>query len=382
MTSCVNNCSNIRLLNNNEISDNKYLVCQKTKLADEFFKKFISDLENNSAGTTMQQTAEGLSGFNFVCTTVEGDHTTHFFLKILKREDESLQEVSGNTIVKNFGLLTPDCCRVSYRVDRKMGEVILKQIHHDKPESGLEGYSINIMDKVEGISFKQFFQTGKYREVMDWSKIQQEMGETAILDLFMGNYDRFFTLAGSHPVGKSNLGNAMLGKLSSHSSSEKLSLILIDNQPYREILKVETDCNKKIEQMMDGKPLASLSPLRRKRIMLLQQESNQSYIPQLIKNANLALKKVLDGSGKEKFILAVKEGVMYGIRDNIDISNQEYDVKGFNRYRECFEKNIAIGVERGISKLKKRSQHLLDTKLGEKLSKGFQLLMEKNKELF
>lgn len=344
---------------------------------DRFFERFVESLENTTPGTTIIKTAQGATEHCFRCTLREGPENKHFFIKLFRSENKASHEAVGNLIAENLGVRVPKCVKLRTKVDRRIEQLILEQIPphtlRGLKTNSLQNRSILMMQSVVGLDFKELFLTERYLEIEDWTEIHRELGEAAVLDLFMGNCDRFFALMGSRITPTVNYGNVMLGHLPGSVGSSKP--IFIDNAPYPNILTLTAfSLEDKVRELEQAKLPSSRKVAK---IALLRERfKEKQYTPELVYNLNGLFTKVLNGEQREVFISTIRAGLIHMARRNLPES-ERLDPKFYKR----IEENLAIGVEEGLRKiLASRGDLLPPGAEKSNLARGFLLLIQKNRE--
>lgn len=347
---------------------------EEIRIVDNLFQSFVASLKNKEPGTSIIKTSEGKNAYTFQCSLAEGDKTSFFVTKVLKNARQVAHELAGNYYVGQFSLNAPSSNQYSETLNREEASLIVKQAELKASEQELSGYSLLCMEKIQGMSLAQFFLTGKYQEVKDWASIQEQFGEIAVLDLFMGNLDRFFGVQGRNFIPKVNFGNVMLTE-----NLDTIQVTFIDNPPIQEIVNINS---LSVEEKVNEIKNLQLPPrIKQRKIQELQSQGTQ-FTPEIVNSLNKLFEGVLYDKGKRKtFSDAIIKGLEQQVIDCLHKEDKREAFHHLSHYLTNLEVNIERGIEKGLQRMKAGFSINLQEELLTHLSPAFLLLIEKNNKI-
>lgn len=344
---------------------------EEIRFVDNLFQSFLASLKNKEPGTSIIKTSEGKNAYTFQCSLSEGDKTYFFVTKVLKNARQVAHELAGNTYVEQFSLNSPSSNQYSQTLNREEASLIVKEAELKTSQQELSGYSLLCMEKIQGKSLAQFFLTGKYQEIKDWTSIQEQFGEIAVLDLFMGNLDRFFGVQGRNFIPKVNFGNVMLTE-----NLDTIQVTFIDNPPIQEIVNISS---LSVEEKVNEIKSLQLPPrIKQRKIQELESQGTQ-FTPEIVNSLNKLFQGVLcDKEKKKTFSDAIIKGLEQQVIDCLHKEDKREALSHLSHYLTNLEVNIERGIEKGLQRIKEGFSINLQEEILTQLSPAFLLLIEKN----
>lgn len=372
---------------------------KKTYKTSELFNLILTPPKNSTP--TIVPMILGASSITLDYTNVNNYQVTRLVIKILKNQTETLHEAVGNAYVKRFGLQSPDCV---IHLEENVHQVKQDSNNSSSSSSSSNNTScsnpsrgsteassvksfpeisslkslckrlILIMEHTNGVTLTEAFSREDIlSKIKDWKSIHKQFGMIAILDLFMGNFDRLFGMRGLNFDRHINFGNIMIDhhKLSLVNNHK---LLFIDNPTCPAVIKLKEPFDREREiQKVENLKMAPY--LKKRKIESLKKIS--CY--QLVNNVSLLFEKVIKNQKKERkdFINVIAEEFETLMQQTEQVTSTCKD-----QYKQHLRENILSGMQEGIKRLKNQfSKDFLPESLEKKLSHGFLSLMEKNKKI-
>lgn len=363
--------NSIKLITHSTPQNQTVFYSKEIRAVDNLFQSFIASLKNKEPGTSIIKTSEGRNAYTFQCSLAEGNKTSFFVIKVLKNARQVAHELAGNIYIEQFSLNSPSSNQYSQTLNPEEANLIVKEAELKTSGQELSGYSLLCMEKIQGMSLAQFFLTGKYQEIKDWTSIQEQFGKIAVLDLFIGNLDRFFGVQGRNFIPKVNFGNVMLTE-----NLDTIQVTFIDNPPIQEIVNINS---LSVEEKVNEIKSLQLPPrIKQRKIQELESQGTQ-FTPEIVNSLNKLFQGVLyDKEKKKTFSDAIIKGLEHQVIDCLHKEDKREALSCLSHYLTNLEVNIERGIEKGLQRIKEGFSINLQEELLTQLSPAFLLLIEKN----